>query len=249
MDFDMVNRTVILHNEDDKDRLQIPFPKGILPLMTTDEQAMWRVRTHQDESAFALLVGRWREVIWRLCLRMVGDVHRAEDITQEVFLRLFLRRDTYRVEAKFSTYLWRVAINLCRDELRRVTRRRESALENADHAEAGQADESIPATTIGRPDCQMQANEQAALVREAMAQLPEPYRLVLVLRHYENLKFREIAEVLEIPEGTVKSRMAEALSRLAGLLSILAPETSSASKNSLPKRESAAARESGLNAQ
>jgi RNA polymerase sigma-70 factor (ECF subfamily) len=246
MNFEMVNRMLVLHNEDDNECRQAAVPRGVIPFMTTDEQAMWRVRMHHDESAFAMLVGRWREVIWRLCLRMVGDAHRAEDITQEVFLRLFLHRGAYRIEAKFSTYLWRIAINLCQDELRRVSRRRESPIEDPEAAETRPSPESLHSAASCRPDVQTEASEQAAQVREAMALLAEPYRLVLVLRHYENLKFREIADVLEIPEGTVKSRMSEALSRMADLLSHLAPGARPDSETPPTKPASATSNAPGL---
>ena len=84
---------------------------------------MWRVQMQDDTEAFAELVRRWEGPLRSLCARMTGDVHRAEDLAQEAFTRLFLRRKSYRAEAKFSTYLWRIAINLCYDELRRARRR------------------------------------------------------------------------------------------------------------------------------
>ncbi|MEW6156099.1 MAG: sigma-70 family RNA polymerase sigma factor [Verrucomicrobiota bacterium] len=178
----------------------------------TDEQAMWRVQMHDDAEAFAYLVEKWEEPIQRLCVRMLGDPHRAEDLTQEAFSRIFARRKEYQPAGKFSTFLWRVALNLCYDELRRLKRRKEEALQSSDS-------ESDAFPAVGpAPDEMAVAREQAEMVREALLQLPEAYRSVLVLRHYENLKFREIAEVLDIPEGTVKSRMAEALTQLGRLL-------------------------------
>ena len=89
---------------------------------TTDEQAMWRVRMDDDHQAFARLVERWETPIVRLCARMTGDQHRAEDLKQEAFARIFARRKEYRAEGKFSTWLWRIALNLCYDELRRRQR-------------------------------------------------------------------------------------------------------------------------------
>jgi len=175
----------------------------------TDEQAMWRVRTHDDAEAFARLVTRWQGPIQRLCVRMTGDEHRGEDLTQEAFARVFAKRKDWEPAAKFSTWLWRIAINLCHDELRRRTRRGEQPLGDEDDGPAVSvvADEPDPAA-------QSLASERAQIVRDAMQRLAGPYREVLVLRHYEGLKFREIADVLGIPEGTVKSRMTEALAQL-----------------------------------
>lgn len=179
----------------------------------TDEQAMWRVQTSDDAEAFATLVERWEGPIQGLCTRMTGDTHRGEDLAQEAFARVFAKRKDWVPSAKFSTFLWRVALNLCYDELRRRERRRELSLEGefADR-------EPTPALDEATPDLSIVRDETAARVREALMKISEPYRAVLVLRHYEDLKFREIAEVLGIPEGTVKSRMAEGLSQIAELL-------------------------------
>ena len=185
--------------------------------MRTDEQAMWRVKMDDDAEAFADLVARWEKPIQRLCARMLGDIHRGEDLTQEAFARVFARRKNYEPTGKFSTFLWRVALNLCYDELRKINRRGEFSLD-----ESGAGDDS-PALEIldpaaPAPDGQLAASERAETVRRALLELSEPYRVVVVLRHYEGLKFREISDVLDIPEGTVKSRMAEALSQLSDIL-------------------------------
>lgn len=182
----------------------------------SDEQAMWRVRMQDDEAAFAQLVRRWEAPIQRLCTRMTGDAHRAQDLAQETFVRVFARRKEYRPEGKFSTWLWRMALNLCYDELRRQQRRAESSLDEA-------ADETLArletyAAPEPAPDGALADRERDERVRKALMRLPDRYRAVLTLRHYEGLKFCEISQVLGIPEGTVKSRMAEALTKLGKLL-------------------------------
>ncbi len=182
----------------------------------TDEQAMWRVQGQDDAAAFTRLVERWEKPIQNLGARMTGDAHRGEDLAQETFARVYARRKEYQPNGKFSTWLWRIALNLCYDELRRMRRRSESSLD--DEAGEGRAMLETIAGVEAAPAEQLEAQERINEVKAALLQLGEPYRAVLVLRHYENLKFREIAEVLEIPEGTVKSRMAEALSQLCQLL-------------------------------
>ena len=179
----------------------------------SDEQAMWRVQMQDDAEAFAVLVERWEEPIQNLCTRMLGDAHRGEDLAQEAFARVFAKRKDYEPRGKFSTFLWRVALNLCYDELRRRDRRRETSLEGAfDNDEPDYASDELP------PDISLAREESAERVRTSLMKISEAYRSVLVLRHYEDLKFREIADVLGIPEGTVKSRMVEGLSQLARLL-------------------------------
>lgn len=183
----------------------------------TDEQAMWRVQSADDSEAFAVLVTRWRRPLERLCERMIGDPHRAEDLTQEAFSRFFAHRKKYQRSARVSTFIWRIALNLCYDELRRRQRRGE-LLSHSESDEISGENSALASMELA-PDDQLVESERAHSVRNALLKLAEPYRAVLVLKHYENLKFREIAEVLCIPEGTVKSRMAEAMARLSRLLS------------------------------
>jgi RNA polymerase sigma-70 factor (ECF subfamily) len=182
----------------------------------TDEQAMWRVQTQDDHRAFVQLLERWEEPIGRLCARMTGDLHRGEDLKQETFARVFEKRKSFLPTARFSTWLWRIALNLCYDELRRINRRGETPLD-ADENAAVTGRSEFAAETQG-PDAQMAEREEGELVRRALLQLPEIYRAVLVLRHYEDLKLREIADILEIPEGTVNSRLAEGLAQLTRIL-------------------------------
>lgn len=182
----------------------------------SDEQAMWRVRMQDSEQAFALLVRRWEPPIQRLCARMTGDPHRAEDLAQEAFLRVFVQRKAYQPDAKFSTWLWRIALNLCYDELRRRRRRSESGIESV-ATDSAESLETFRSRDPG-PDRVLADRERGEQVRWALDQLPDIYRAVVVLRHYEDMKFREIAQVLDVPEGTVKSRMAEALAQLHRLL-------------------------------
>src|SRR5687768_3488915 len=120
-------------------------------LTITDEQAMWRVKMEDDPQAFARLVERWQGPIQRLCARMLGDAHRAEDLTQEAFVRVFARRKDYEPVSRFSTFLWRIALNLCYDELRKIKRRGESFLEESTD-ERGETD--FTADTAG-PDLQV----------------------------------------------------------------------------------------------
>jgi RNA polymerase sigma-70 factor (ECF subfamily) len=182
----------------------------------SDDQLMWRVKLEDDPLAFASLMQRWQVPIQRLCLRMTGDSHRAEDLAQTAFTRVFARRADWQPTGKFSTFLWQIALNLCRDELRRTKRRGECSIDALD--ETGEVDLDVLTSDDPSPDAQAETSERAGLVRQALFKLAPHYREVVVLRHYEQLKFREIGDVLGIPEGTVKSRMAEALTQLNLLL-------------------------------
>src|SRR5690242_18858860 len=194
----------------------ISFPKLSLLYSRTDEEAMCRVKSHEDHYEFDRLVSRWEQPIRRLCARMTGDMHRGEDLKQETFVRLFEKRKDYQPTGKFSTFLWRIALNLCYDELRRQNRRRDFLVADGEAQEGSEGNE-IAAETLG-PDARAAASEEGEMVRQALLQLPEIYRAVVILRHYEDMKLAKIAEVLDIPEGTVNSRMAEALARLSRIL-------------------------------
>jgi len=199
----------------------------------SDEQMMWRVKMQDDSQAFARLVARWEKPIQRLCARMTGDAHRAEDLTQTAFARVFARRADWQPVGRFSTFLWRVALNLCHDDLRRTRRRGEFSLDALDD-EDGAGVENL-AGDEPAPDAQADSHERGALVRQALLELAPHYREVVVLRHYQGLKFREIGEVLGIPEGTVKSRMAEALGQLHRLLKHVNEDVSCKRKTQTPE--------------
>jgi RNA polymerase sigma-70 factor, ECF subfamily len=189
---------------------------SLLPLFPmTDEQAMWRVQTADDHAAFVQLVQRWEQPILRLCARMTGDLQQGEDLKQEAFTRIFVRRKDFRQGSKFSTWLWRIALNLCYDELRKRHRHGESSLEEA-------ADDSEHARELvseqPSPDLLSASREECELVRCALLRLPEARRAVLVLRYCEGLKLREVAEILEIPETTASSRIAVGLAQITRLL-------------------------------
>jgi RNA polymerase sigma-70 factor (ECF subfamily) len=153
---------------------------------------------------------------------MLGDSHHAEDLAQEAFVRVFTHRKEYQPSARFSTFLWRIALNLCYDELRRVRRRKESSLDSNGAEESSIL--PLLADPEPSPDQQAMQDEEADSVRKALLRLEVPLRTIVVMRHYENLKFREIAEILDLPEGTVKSRMAEAMTQLQQLLKAQIPE-------------------------
>jgi RNA polymerase sigma-70 factor (ECF subfamily) len=155
-----------------------------------------------DEDAFAALVRRWQAPVARFLSRLVGRPDAVPDLCQEVFLRVYLARARYRPTGAFSTWLYRIALNIGRDALRRHRPLAQPLPAGGPPA----ADE--PAETR----CEQQ--ELAGAVDDALAELPPPLREVLVLRHYEGLGFEEIARLLGAPASTLKSRFAAALGRL-----------------------------------
>lgn len=178
--------------------------------ITSDEKLMSRVQSRGDEGAFAELVRRWQARLEQASFRILNDRHRSEDLVQEAFTRLFLKRDQFRSGARFGSYLWRITINLCHDELRRQQSARRHLIETDDPDGMN----SVLDFT-SNPGTETEKEEEAAAVREALTTLPAQVRIIVVMRHFEDLKFREIAQALNLPEGTVKTRMIQGLSLLA----------------------------------
>lgn len=175
---------------------------------------MWQVQVNDDQQAFARLVKRWEKPIQRLCAQVTGDTHLGEDLCQEAFIKVFTRRNLYRHKAKFSTWLWRIALNLCYSRTRKAQFRLDRQVEPAQEWNADSPDADPRAS----PDQHLLAQEQAALLQNALLQLPEPQRMTLILRHCEGRKLREVAKMLQIPETTAATRCAVALSKLTRIL-------------------------------
>jgi RNA polymerase sigma-70 factor (ECF subfamily) len=168
--------------------------------------AAWR----QGEAvAFAALVRRWQQPVARFLAHLVGPAGSVPDLCQEVFLRAWQAGPRYRESGAFSAWLYRIALNVARDAGRR--QRRTLPLGNGEWT--GQA---------APPEAICAGRELAGAVAQAVAGLPEPLRVVLVLRHYEGMSFESIARLTGTPASTLKSRFAAALARLRARLRPLA---------------------------
>ena len=173
------------------DAVDVPVPPA------TDEDLV-RQACQGDQDAFAELVRRHHGLVYNLCLRLVGQPADAADATQEVFLRVYTRLGHFRGQARFRTWLYRIAVNTCQDELRR-RRRRPRLL--GDLGRDAAADGPPP------PAGAVLAREVRAAVAAALAALPEPFRVAVVLRDLHHLSYDEIGAVLGLPPGTVRSRI------------------------------------------
>ena len=162
-----------------------------------------------DEAAFAELVGRYRNQITNYVYRIVGDYDSAVDLAQETFVRLYRAADRYQQSHAFSTYLYRIATNLAISELRRRKRRRLVSLTGffQEREQGGEACELDPPDERPLQDSAMIEGERQRAVARAITTLPEKYRAPLVLRDVEGRSYEEIARILDVREGTVKSRI------------------------------------------
>lgn len=182
----------------------------------SDEALMLQLQAG-DLRSFDTLVKRWEKPLLNYCYRMVNDITLAEDLRQEVFLRIYRSAKTYRPTAQFSTWLYRIATNLCLDTLAKRRRRKEIPMDTYLESESEGFDDRLvdPSDT---PDTVVVKKEIESRVRSALASLPEDLRVVVVLRHYNDMKFHEIATIVERPISTVKSRMAAGMERLSKML-------------------------------
>jgi RNA polymerase sigma-70 factor (ECF subfamily) len=194
-------------------------------LSLSDEDLMVRV-AEDDERAFAELVRRFQGRVTNLVSRVLNDRECADDLAQEVFVRVFVHRRNYRHGSKFSTWLFTIAANLAKNEIRRRVRRRNWFSLDALQEMVGDSSMQLADPTEGREGLLEREQLQAAVGR-AIATVPEKYRLALVLRDIEGLPYEEIATVLNIPGGTVRSRINRARSMLKRKLQPLLPRAGS----------------------
>ena len=183
----------------------------------SDEALMLQFQTG-DLHSFDTLVKRWEKPLLNYCYRMVNDIALAEDLRQEVFLRIYRSAKKYRPTAQFSTWLYRIATNLCLDTLAKQQRRKETPIAAYLESESEGFDERL-IDPSDAPDAAVVKKETESRVRSALASLPEDQRGVVIMRHYNGMKFHEIATIVERPISTVKSRMAAGMERLSKMLS------------------------------
>lgn len=174
-----------------------------------------------SESAFATLVHRYEDRIFRLLSRYSRDPLECEDLSQEVFLKVFKKLHTFQQDSAFYTWLYRIAVNTASDHLSRRSRRRLQLVEDDSALDQGKPRSEVADVTQPLIDAEL-----AAVTRKILDRLPEKYRTILVLREYEDLSYTDIAAVLGINLGTVESRLFRARQRFKEALERLHPEHS-----------------------
>ena len=175
----------------------------------TDEELVAR-SIRGDSESFNELILRWERPIYSLAYRTIGREEDARDVCQETFLRAFRALPAFRGQAKFSSWLYRIALNLCRDWMRRERRnpvvQAPEGVDLVELAAAAEPSESIE-DLVARKDL-------ARAVERVMACLPEEQRTAIILKEYHGLTFQEIADMLDCPLSTVKTRLYQGLSVL-----------------------------------
>jgi RNA polymerase sigma-70 factor (ECF subfamily) len=170
----------------------------------TDQELVRRVQAG-DQTAFNLLVLKYQHRVLKLVGRFVNDQAEAEDVAQEAFLKAYRALASFRGDSAFYTWLYRIAINTAKNAL--VSQRRRPVDFDLDLQDPEQYDRHAKLKEVDTPEGVLLTDEIRAVVEEAMEQLPEDLRTAIVLRELEGLSYEEIAEAMDCPVGTVRSRI------------------------------------------
>ena len=174
-----------------------------VPAVSTeqDDAELVAASKNGDQDAFALLVQRHQHRVFNLVYRMLQQYDEASEVTQETFLAAWQGLPGFRGDARFSTWLYRIAYNCCLKQVE--LRKRDQALQTAIQAEQHLEN----AGSEMRVDTEIDAHDRQVLVREQLSTLPTKYRLVLILRHLQEKTYEEMAEILAMPIGTIKTHL------------------------------------------
>jgi RNA polymerase sigma-70 factor (ECF subfamily) len=177
--------------------------------MSAWEGLLIRKLRERDEKAFREIVERYGDTVYNLTYRMLGNREEAEDVSQEVFITVFKSIESFRGDSKFSTWLYRIAVNHCKNRIKYLSRRHDR--DQSEYDEEVMRDQAAGAATapapVPRPDKQLEGVELEQIMQRCIAGLDEEHRLVIVLRDVEDLSYEEICAITNLPVGTVKSRL------------------------------------------
>lgn len=187
-------------------------------LQDLDDAGLLAAHVAGDPDAFGVLFTRHRDRLWAVALRTCGDPETAADSLQDALVSAFRRAESFRAEAKVTTWLHRIVVNACLDRLRAARVRRTEPLPDDLEEAARSADAGRTAGGDGAPEQHALDEDRRAAVMSALAELPADQRAAVVLVDMEGYPVAEAAAILDCPVGTVKSRCSRARARLAGLL-------------------------------
>jgi RNA polymerase sigma-70 factor (ECF subfamily) len=190
--------------------------------------AMVNLRTDQDlvlafqggdRAAFSDLFERYQNKIFTLCVRRLGDRELANEVAQDVFIAVFRSLTKFRGDSKFSTWLYRIAVNHCKNRFKYNQRRRRDFHQSLDEQPTDEGPKKELPAPRARTDASTHRAEASQILQAALEQLSPEDRSLLVLRELEELSYEEISEIFGVPKGTIKSRLHRARAQLAKVLS------------------------------
>jgi RNA polymerase sigma-70 factor (ECF subfamily) len=176
--------------------------------MSELERSLLRRLRDRDEQAFRELLALHRDRVFNITFRMLGNRAEAEDVAQEVFISVFKTIEQFREEAKLTTWLYRVAVNHCKNRIKYLARRRDrERAELDDNVQHGAVAAGSAPPTAALPDRALAGAQLERLLQEAIGDLEEDHRVVVILRDVEDLSIEEICDITGLPDGSLKSRL------------------------------------------
>ena len=182
--------------------------------MERSDEYLLELALQGDSACFGELSQRWQYRVYGFIYRYVGNSEEAQDLTQDTFTKAYQNLDRLSHPGRFSSWLYKIALNECRMRFRRQRNVRPVPL--GDDAHRARENEAVAA--VNTPEETLAAKETVQILREAFGGLPEEQKTVILMKEYQGLKFHEISEILEVPLSTVKSRMYLGLKTLRRLL-------------------------------
>jgi len=171
--------------------------------MDNEERVLIQRCQQSDRTAYEHIFLKYKDTVYNVAYGMLSNIEDAQDMTQEVFLRVFERIDQFRFKSSFSTWLYRIVVNMCLDELRKRQKRDSKVTELTDYYERMRP-------SVNTPEDKLLKKERQRQIQQALAKLKDTHRTILVLREIEGLSYAEIATALQCSIGRVKSRLHEA---------------------------------------
>ena len=191
----------------------------ILDIAMMHSDALLQRAAQGDQNAQGRLVQLWYKRIYNFSFKFFLDHDLAMEVTQKTFISMCRNLSSLQDTGKFKAWLYKIAVNYCREEIRRKQNSRATPFDRVWNVEAEQSPQwEVSGSRTDDPDRQFQRNEVADILQAALMAINEDQRAVVIMKEYEGLKFREIAEVLNISENTVKSRMYYGLESLKRIL-------------------------------
>jgi RNA polymerase sigma-70 factor (ECF subfamily) len=185
--------------------------------LTEDERLLLKKSKNGQPDAFERLIAEHQKRVYNIALRMLGNPEDASDAAQEVFIRVFKSLHGFKGQSSFSTWIFRITKNVCLDELRKRKRRNFISIDK----EIDYGDGAVKLQIEDERFTPEESAERAELsynVRNSIAKLPEQHRILIILRDIQNFSYDEIARILQIPDGTVKSRINRARKALREII-------------------------------
>ncbi len=185
-------------------------------MSSVDKELIEKVKLG-DEQAITMLINLYKDKIYFLGYRMLGNKEEAEDICQETFIRVYTNIDKYDDNHKFSTWVYKIATNLCIDRIRKNKKNVFSLDNNGDKGENIDLYSIVPDSGLN-PEEEVILNEQKNLIQLSFEGLPIKYRTIMILRYVDELKLQEISEILDLPVTTIKTRLHRGREHMRGNL-------------------------------